>query len=544
MGRRILLFNWSDTPLGSIHGWPRFLRTAVSGCLQFPAPLSVSWGPRLTYLYNDAMRPMLGSRHPSALGMPKAEVFTETWEQVGPLNAAVLDRGLTLSPTETARHIDGRRRPTELQYRVSLSPLRDEFGSVRGVLGGAVDVSREVVTRRRRQVLQDLTRLPARARTLQEACGMATSIMAGDHADVRFAMIYILGTNSGSVLLAGCSGLPAATPLSPLHIDLGSVSGPWAIRQVAASGLPLETSTPVRQLRQLREWPAGGPPVTALTAPLVIESGEGPGGFLVLGISPVIPGDAGVSFFELLAGQVATALAAVMSSKTADTRGASDMTVNGDAPAHGSARPRAVDVRASERQRLARDLHDSLTPTLFGIALGAERLVELMRGDADVEVEVAEYVHGLARAALREIRALIFELRPEPLERGGLAMALHELATVLEARQPVRIAVRCDREPECSPQVREAMYRIAQEALANVVQHAHARSVTMDMRSDDGAVTLEIVDDGVGFDTAVDKPGHLGQQSMWERATVLGGSLEVTSQPSGGTKVRAFIPYE
>jgi signal transduction histidine kinase len=92
--------------------------------------------------------------------------------------------------------------------------------------------------------------------------------------------------------------------------------------------------------------------------------------------------------------------------------------------------------------------------------------------------------------------------------------------------------------------VREAIYRIAHEALANVIQHAHATTVTVDLRSDDGTVTLEIVDDGVGFDAAVDKPGHLGQRSMRERATVLGGSLEVARQPSGGTRVRALIPYE
>jgi signal transduction histidine kinase len=205
-------------------------------------------------------------------------------------------------------------------------------------------------------------------------------------------------------------------------------------------------------------------------------------------------------------------------------------------------RPREVDVRAAERQKLARDLHDSLTPTLFSIALAAERLTELARDDA--EVEIAEYVHDLAGAALREIRELILELRPEPLERGGLAVALRELAKVLEARQPVQISVRCEREPECSPPVREAIYRIAQQALANVVQHAHAASVTVDLRDDGGALTLVIADDGVGFEATVDKPGHLGQRSMRERASVLGGSLEVASQLSGGTRVRAVIPCE
>jgi signal transduction histidine kinase len=200
---------------------------------------------------------------------------------------------------------------------------------------------------------------------------------------------------------------------------------------------------------------------------------------------------------------------------------------------------REAAVRAAERQRLAREVHDSLIPMLYGIALGAERLTELAHDET--AREVASYVQDLASTALGEVRGLIFELRPERLALGGLGTALRELAT-FEARQSVRIAVRVDDDVDCSLPVLEAIYRIAQEALSNVVMHAHATSVRVDLRSEDGVLILEVGDDGVGFDADVDQPGHLGQQSMRERATALGGSLDVASQLRSGTTIRAVIP--
>jgi len=541
MGRLIRLFNWADTPLGPIKDWPQSLRTAVSLCVQSSEPLSVAWGPRLTYLYNDEMRRLLGPLHPHALGLPKPEMCGSLWREVGPLHAAVLARGVGLAATEQVQLVDRQGRVEEMHLHSSHTPLRDESGEVVGILTAAADVTRQTVAQRRLHVLQELTRVPARARSLQEACGLVTSGIAGDRGDIWFAMVYILLGDSRSAVLAGCSGLPAATPLSSLRVDLRSESEPWAIGQVAAGGLPRESPTPAPQLMQLREWPPGGAPVTALTVPIAPDPAMGPGMSLVLGISPIIPRDAEVSFFELLSEQAARVLAAVGASEAAAEGNASTAAGLGGQPEI-SEEAREASVRAAERQRLARDVHDSLIPTLYGIALGAERLTELAQDET--AREVARYVRELAGSALGEVRALIFELRPEPLERGGLGMALRELAAVVEARQPVQVTVRIDQEPDCSRWVREAIYRIAQEALANVVRHAHATSVTLDLRREGDLLALQVVDNGVGFDADLGEPGHLGRELMRERAVVLGGSLEVMSQPHGGTTVRAVIPCE
>jgi signal transduction histidine kinase len=534
MGRRVQGFDWSTTPLGPLRRWPPSLRNAVSGCLLSPVPLSLAWGPELTYLYNDGMRRLLGSRHPAALGRPEAELSGSRRDGVEPLHLAVLSGRRDLDSVDEQRFVDLEGRLTEMYQRTVRRAVRDETGGVAGVLASTVEVTGELVAGRRLRALEELTRLPARARSLQEACGMAASAVAGDAADTRFALIYLSRAGGRTATLAASAGLPAATPATPLSVALRADASPWGMDRVAARRVRLESDTAGAGLGTLRSWPPGGPPVTVWTVPLPTGAGSRLLGFLVLGLSPVIPPEADVTFFELLSGQVVRALTAVAATEEPPVEQA-----EGD----GCGQAGEAGARAAERQRLARDLHDCLIPTLYGISLGAERLTELTQRQRRAR-DVAEYVQDLATGALREVRALVFELRPEPLERASLDIALRELAAAIEARQSVRIAVSCEAEPGCSTRAQEAIYRIAQEALANVVRHAHAGSATVSVGVDAGRLRLEVTDDGVGFDTAVSQPGHLGQRSMRERAAALGGSLGVASRLGGGTTVSAEVPCQ
>ena len=197
-----------------------------------------------------------------------------------------------------------------------------------------------------------------------------------------------------------------------------------------------------------------------------------------------------------------------------------------------------------ERQRLARELHDSVSQALYGIALGSKTARELVDGDPARAAEPLDYVLSLAEAGLAEMRALIFELRPESLEQEGLVAALEKQAAALYARHNIEVdAGLCD-EPEASLQAKEALYRIAQEALHNTVKHSRAKKVGMGLSWDDGRVTVEISDDGMGFDATDDFPGHLGLRSMLERTARLGGAFEVRSTPGSGTTVRASVPSD
>jgi PAS domain S-box-containing protein len=195
-----------------------------------------------------------------------------------------------------------------------------------------------------------------------------------------------------------------------------------------------------------------------------------------------------------------------------------------------------------ERQRLARELHDSVSQALYGIALGARTARKLVDQNPKLLADPLDYVLALADAGLAEMRALIFELRPESLETEGLAAALEKQAAALRARHEIEVSTSLCDEPEAPLESKEALYRIAQEAMHNTVKHARANKVELEMACDSGSLSLEVSDDGVGFDTGGEFPGHLGLRSMRERAMRLGGTFRVESAAGGGTRIRARIP--
>jgi signal transduction histidine kinase len=195
-----------------------------------------------------------------------------------------------------------------------------------------------------------------------------------------------------------------------------------------------------------------------------------------------------------------------------------------------------------ERQKLARELHDSVSQALFGIGLGARTARTQLDRDPAKVAEPLDYVVSLAEAGLTEMRALIFELRPDALELEGLVGSLEKQLAALRARHGLDIDADLGDEPETTFEVKETIYRIAQETLNNVVKHARARTITVHLTQGGAGIRLEIGDDGVGFDPTGDFPGHLGLRSMRERAARIGAVLELESAPGQGTRTCILVP--
>ena len=195
-----------------------------------------------------------------------------------------------------------------------------------------------------------------------------------------------------------------------------------------------------------------------------------------------------------------------------------------------------------ERQRLARELHDSVSQALYGIALGAHTARTLLDRDPTQVAEPLDYVLSLAEAGLAEMRALIFELRPESLEIEGLVSALTKQGAALHARHDITVQTDLSAEPVLPLKVKQELYRIAQEAMHNTVKHAHASKVDLRLCQTSEAVILEVCYIGRGFDATASFPGHLGLHSMQERMKGLGGVLQIESAPGQGTRVRAQVP--
>lgn len=194
-----------------------------------------------------------------------------------------------------------------------------------------------------------------------------------------------------------------------------------------------------------------------------------------------------------------------------------------------------------ERQRLARELHDSVSQALYGIALGARTAQTQLERDPAKLAEPLDYILSLAEAGLSEMRALIFELRPESLKNEGLVAALTKQSDALRARYKLDVVTRFDSEPEISLEAKEALYRITQEAMHNVVKHAHATHVELTLEERVGKLTLEIHDNGKGFDTNREFPGHLGIKSMPERAAQIGAQFRIQSQTGEGTTITVSL---
>jgi PAS domain S-box-containing protein len=195
-----------------------------------------------------------------------------------------------------------------------------------------------------------------------------------------------------------------------------------------------------------------------------------------------------------------------------------------------------------ERARLARELHDSVTQSLYSIALFAEAARRLaMAGELETVQEHLGELGEAARQALKEMRLLVYELRQPALARAGLVGALRERLETVERRAGVEVEFSVEGEGKPSPEVEEGLYRIAQEALNNALKHAHADSVRVRLRLAADSVELEIRDDGRGFDPA-ESTGGLGIPGMRERARALGGEFGISSAPGEGTAVRVRIP--
>jgi len=197
-----------------------------------------------------------------------------------------------------------------------------------------------------------------------------------------------------------------------------------------------------------------------------------------------------------------------------------------------------------ERQRLARELHDSVSQALYGIALGARTARTLLDRDAAKAVEPVEYVLQLAEAGLAEMRALIFELRPESLENEGLVAAIEKQVSATRARYGVNVMAALCEEPVASMEVKEAIFRVVQESLHNIVKHAHASRVDVELAWDDAEIRLAVRDDGVGFDADGSFPGHMGLKSMRERTLKLGGMTTIESARGEGTLITVRVPQE
>lgn len=350
--------------------------------------------------------------------------------------------------------------------------------------------------------------LPFVARTLQEAFGYYN------------VNIFMLDPEARELVLRACAGAYAAClPIGHrLKLDSGVVG------RVAQTARP----TLVRDFSQEPHYCSLG--VAATSRPgvvLPIKLGGQlrqamPMGALEVQSAGQLPlGDLELGHLQTLADQIAIAIE--------------------NARLYEQSRDLAI---VEERTRLARELHDSVTQSLFSIVLNAETAGALVNTDPDRSLKQIQRLQEVAQDALAEMRSLIYELRPPSLGQEDLESALRRYVDVVQKRYHLTVDLRVSGERPLTREVEQALYRIAQEAVNNVIKHAQAKHVSLELALEPHGVALVIEDDGVGFDldSVSTNEKHFGLGSMRDRTELLGGIFEITSAPGSGSRVHVDIP--
>jgi len=311
MERRIRDVDWSKTPLGPEEWWPASLKTAVRIMLDSRYPMFVWWGDRLINIYNDAYAPVLGDRHPEALGRPAREVWSEIWDTVGPQSELVMRERRSTWNEELQFVMERNGFPEEAFFTYSYSPIPGDDGGVGGLFCACTEETQRVLGRRRLRLLRALAERAAEAKSIDEACEIAAATLADNPNDIPFALLYLLEPDGARARLACASGLTLPHPASPPTVELGGDGDPWEFARVARAGEAVLVDALAARFGRLPGgvWPES--PNHAIVLPMLKGSESArPAGFVVAGISPRLPfHDDYRGFMGLVAGQIGAAVA-------------------------------------------------------------------------------------------------------------------------------------------------------------------------------------------------------------------------------------------
>ena len=308
MGALMRSMDWSRSPLGPVEGWPQDLRTSVSTCLNSRFAILIWWGRDLIMLYNDAYREIIAAKHPAALGQPGRDCWPEIWHIIGPMLGGVMERGDATRSDDLLLLLERNGYPEECYFTFSYSPICDVSGTVVGVFTPVAETTDKVIGARRLCTLRDLASRGSIVKTPDEACRTAAETLLGNPYDVPFAALYLYNKDRSRAVLAATAGVDRSSPISPETIAFDSPD-PGRLARCAATSRIEE----IGDLASLGLMPRGAWSVStdsAFVLPLVSPGQPQPSGFLVAGINPCKrPDESYRTFFELAAGNIATAIA-------------------------------------------------------------------------------------------------------------------------------------------------------------------------------------------------------------------------------------------
>jgi PAS domain S-box-containing protein len=494
MARLMRAHDWSQTPLGRVETWPQSLRSTLSICLNSRFPIAIYWGADHLLLYNDAWRPIVGDKHPWALGNPAREVWSEIWDDIGLELADVLATGEGTFHKDDLLSMYRFGYTEECFFEYTFNPIQGQKGIVEGVFNVVTETTYRVLSERRAQLLRELAAKTGIAKTAEESCGLMIEALRSDPLDIPFALLYLIDPEAKYAHLCGSTAFAPDNPISPTSIDLieKDDTDDWSIARAVQTAQPqVITDLPTRfGVLPGSPWPES--PQSAMVLPITATSQGKVTGVLVAVASPRRRLDEQYrDFFTQVAGQVALAIA--------------------NARVYEEERKRAEALAEIDRAKtvfFSNVSHEFRTP----LTLMLSPLEELSISARErLQSDEREQLQLIQRNGLRLQKLVNTLLDFSRIEAGrvqasyeptDLATYTAELASTFRSlieRAKMKLEIDC---PPLSQPVyvdREMWEKIVFNLLSNAFKFTFTGSITVELRAVGDAVKLSVRDTGVGI---------------------------------------------
>jgi PAS domain S-box-containing protein len=546
LGALIRAKDWAATPLGPIDCWPQSLRSCVSHLLPSKAQIIVFWGPELVVLYNDAYRPVFASKHPTALGKPGREAWSELWAMLEPLLTGVVETGDAFWAKDLLFVVERHGYVEETYFDVSYDPVRDETGRVGGIFCIVSETTGRVIGERRLAALRDLGRVGNGANSLAEVFRNTAAVLESYGKDAPFVALYSWDPDSRVAHLEAAAGIAAGDRAAPACIDATNRHDSWPVGSDSEIVL---AQTPPDVLLPGGPWPE--PVKQAAILKLASRANE-TYGYLVCGLSARRKFDDDYrDFVKLVAANISGALAGVRALE--------------------DERRRAEQLAELDRAKTAffsNVSHEFRTPLTLMLGPLEDLLAKADSLPPDDRAMLA-VTHRNGLRLLRLVNTLLDFARIE----AGRAQAAYEptdvcaltadLASNFRAaceRAGIRLVVDC--EPIAAPVYvdREMWDKVVLNLLSNAFKFTFEGEIAVRIRDAADALELSVSDTGIGiapdelprmferFHRVENARGRshegsgIGLALVSELVKLHGGSIAVDSTPGKGTTFVVRIP--
>ena len=496
MGKLIRSHDWSQTSVGAIENWSPSLKTALSMMLSSRFPMFIWWGQDESInFYNDAYIPILGARHPDALGQPAFQVWAEVWDTLSPQIEGVLKEGKAYwnEDYHVILHRNGYQEETYFTF--SYSPIFSETGDIAGIFCAITEETRRVLSDRRIKTLRELAAETVKAKTVEDAVKIAIATLEHNPQDLPFALLYLLDETESLARLVATSESIKGMSVCPLEVELEDNSDDlWLLKQVL-----LSRESQVIQLNPSKygSLPGGAwseSPKLAVVLPIAL-SGQTVKGWVIAGVSPVRELDNDYQgFFDLIAGQIATAIA--------------------NAQAYEAEKQRAEALAEIDRAKttfFSNVSHEFRTPLTLMLSPLEDSLFDTQEPLPPLQRQRIEVIQRNAMRLLKLVNTLLDFSRIEAgriqavYQPTDLATLTAELASVFRSaieQSGMELIVDCPTLPEAIYVDRDLWEKIVLNLISNAFKFTFSGSITIRLQWHESQVELSVADTGIGIPSA------------------------------------------